>query len=272
VLQILVNGLLQSREGFMSVDARFYASFLNAMGTIGLITSNAVALISKLAVGDEKFDNWGWRIPFWFSGIFLLLSLLISRVMKESDMYVKLKSSGNVCKKPLVGAFTDKSNLYFITIALFGYLLGQQCLSTTVYVYTQMFIESSLKTESKLSFYLMTVSFASIVPIFILAGYLSDRIGRKTIITIGFLSSIITFYPIFLGLEHYGPFENPKSDILIPNPNYSPGMLSILIGSMNAMFAFTHGPGTALLVELFPTRTRYTSISIPYHISRIFGR
>jgi MFS family permease len=142
----------------------------------------------------------------------------------------------------------------------------------TVSVYVQTFIEVTLKTESKLSFYLMTVSFASIVPIFVLAGYLSDRVGRKTIIIAGFLSSIITFYPIFLALSHYGPFEDPNAPILVVNPNYSPGMLSILIGSMNAMFALTNGPGTSLLVELFPTRIRYTSLSISYHLSAgIFG-
>lgn len=231
-----------------------------------------VILICRLATGEEHFDAWGWRLPFLSSSVLLILSLFIRRKMKESVLFERLRNAGNICKHPLKESFTNKTNLYFISVALFGYLLGLQCLSMTVSVFVQTFLESSLKIETKLTFYIMTVAFTCIVPLFILSGYLSDRYGRKPIIIIGFLSAILSFYPIFMALTRYGYYVDPNAEVLVPNPNYSPGMLTFLIGLMNAMFALTNGPGTALLVELFPTRLRYTSLSIPYHISSgIFG-
>ena len=82
----------------------------------------------------------------------------------------------------------------------------------------------------------------------------------------GMLLAAITYYPLFMGLKY---FANPDL-VDKPSPNVF-GVTAILFVLM-VYVTMVYGPIAAFLVELFPTRIRYTSMSLPYHIGNgVFG-
>lgn len=94
-------------------------------------------------------------------------------------------------------------------------------------------------------------------PFFVVFGALSDRIGRKGIMIAGFALAVVSYWPVFTWL---GTFKD------------NPVILTILVWYMVLLVTMVYGPIAAFLVELFPARIRYTSMSLPYHIGNgVFG-
>src|SRR5215510_7522374 len=89
----------------------FYTSFIQICGLIGFFGSLAVILFAQNSLGQESFNNWGWRIPFLLSIFLVAISLYIRLRMKESPIFRELKSAGMTSAKPLKEAFTKGSNL-----------------------------------------------------------------------------------------------------------------------------------------------------------------
>jgi MFS family permease len=98
-------------------------------------------------------------------------------------------------------------------------------------------------------------------PFFIFFGSLSDRIGRKPIILAGCLLGVLTWYPIYVAMN-----------ASITPDGYNGLALVLLVFVQILYVTMVYGPIAAFLVELFPGRTRYTSLSLPYHIGNgVFG-
>ena len=94
------------------------------------------------------------------------------------------------------------------------------------------------------------------MPFFTVFGALSDRVGRLKIMMAGNLIAALTYLPIYKAMAYYG--SDPK------NPNMV--MLTLLVFVQVLYVTMVYGPIAAFLVEFFPARIRYTSLSIPYHI------
>jgi len=86
---------------------------------------------------------------------------------------------------------------------------------------------------------------------FVFFGWLSDHIGRRNIMTLGFALAVVTYWPVFTWL---GTFRD------------NPVMLAVLVFYLVILVTMVYGPIAAFLVELFPARIRYSSMSMPYHI------
>ena len=91
-------------------------------------------------------------------------------------------------------------------------------------------------------------------------GWLSDKLGRKPIILGGMALASLTYYPLYSAL---GVYAEPK------NVNYPMAILIVVI--LVNYVGMTYGPIGAFLAEFFPSRIRYTSVSVPYHIGNGWG-
>src|SRR5262249_7553793 len=107
--------------------------------------------------------------------------------------------------------------------------------------------------EWKSAYAIVSIALALATPLFVLFGWLSDRMGRKKIMMLGCALAALTYVPIYVGLHH---FAHP----LMPAP-----MVALIFVQM-IYVCMVYGPIAAFLVELFPTHIRYTSMSIPYHL------
>jgi MFS family permease len=241
----------------------FYTSFIQTTATIGFFLSLAVILSIRIYFGEVTFKAWAWRLPFLLSFVLLAVSVYIRLRLHESPLFTRLKAKGKLSKSPLKESFGNKTNLKYVAIALFGAAAGQGVVWYTGQFYALFFLQNTLKIDFVTSYVLIGISLAIGTPFFVVFGRLSDRIGRKKVMLTGCLLAALTYVPIYVGMRHFGnPELLPKAD-----PAQINHVALVLLLTLQVLYVtMVYGPIAAFLVELFPTKIRYTSMSLPYHL------
>src|SRR5436190_3195260 len=181
----------------------FYTSWIQTTATLGLFLSLGVILITRHSLAPDreisiqKFNDWGWRIPFLVSVVLVGISIYIRLKMKESPLFAKIKSEGKISTNPLKESFAHKTNLKIVLLALFGATMGQGVVWYTGQFYAQSFLENVCKVDFDQSRTILIWAILLATPFFVVFGWLSDRIGRKWIMMVGMLLAIVCYRPIF---------------------------------------------------------------------------
>jgi MFS family permease len=241
----------------------YYTSFIQTTATLGFFVSMGVIGTARLTFGEAEFKAWGWRIPFLLSFVLLAISLYIRAKMAESPLFTKLKAKGLVSKNPFKESFTNPVNLKFVVIALFGATAGQGVVWYTGQFYALTFLQTQLKIDWKTAYLLVSVALAVGTPLFVFFGWLSDRIGRKKIMLAGCLLGALTYLPIYIAMKR---FSNPDGLPAADPAQINHAVMILLLSVQMVYVCMVYGPIAAFLVELFPTKIRYTSMSLPYHL------
>jgi MFS family permease len=182
-----------------------YTSFIQTTATLGLFLSLLVILGTRLYLGTEEFEAWGWRIPFMVSIVLLGVSVWIRMQLSESPLFQQMKSEGKGSKKPFRDSLKD-GNFRLMLLVLLGATAGQAVVWYGGQFYSLFFLTQTLKVDGTTANILLAVALGLATPFFVFFGWLSDKIGRKKIILAGCLLAAITYMPIFKGLTH---FANP---------------------------------------------------------------
>jgi MFS family permease len=341
-----------------------YTSWIQTTANGGLLLSLAVIVGTRTLIGEEAFADWGWRVPFLGSIVLLAISVWIRLSLSESPVFLRIKAEGKTSKAPLRETFGKWRNVKLVLFALFGLTAGQATAWYTGQFYALFFLTQTLKIDGLYANLLIGLAVALTMPLYVLFGWLSDKVGRKPIILFGCLIASFSYVPVFKSITQYGnpalaaaqahaPVQviadpatcslqfNPvgtaqftsscdiiKSFLARNSVNYSnqaapahtvasvtigdtsvasfeggalskeefkirvdafnatlgdaikragypqkadPNainwpMLVLLLTVLGVFSAMTYGPIAAALVELFPTRIRYTAMSMPYHI------
>jgi MFS family permease len=283
----------------------FYTSFIQITATLGLFMSLAVSIIVQNSMSREAFSAWGWRVPFIISIFLVAVSLYIRLRMKESPIFSQIKTAGMTSSKPLVEAFTHWDNLKRVLISLFGATAGQGVVWYTGQFYALFYLQTVLRVNARSSQYIVAIALLLAMPLFVVMGSLSDRIGRKWIMMAGCLLAAVSYMPIYGAMQRAAgsnvvtavsrphPVTGaisliPQTDVngvlqpaqeVLPYTDFaslisSPVALKLILLVFIQVFFVTmvYGPIAAYLVEAFPAKIRYTSLSLPYHIGNgIFG-
>ena len=283
----------------------FYTSFIQITATLGLFVSLVVILLIQNIMSREAFASWGWRLPFIVSIFLVAVSLYIRLRMKESPIFEHIKSTGMTSAKPLKEAFAKWENLKHVLISLFGATAGQGVVWYTGQFYALFYLQTILKVNTTSANYIVATALLMGVPFFVLFGALSDRLGRKRIMMLGCILAAISYLPIYRAmLTTTGSNivtavsqKNPVTGAIGLTPQVSVnGILQpakevltyagfadlfnnimawklVLLVFIQVIFVtMVYGPIAAYLVEAFPAKIRYTSLSLPYHIGNgVFG-
>ena len=323
-----------------------YTSLIQATASLGLLLSLAVILCCRLAT-KSAFDVWGWRIPFWFSSVLLVVSLWIRLSMKESRAFLQAKAQGKLSRAPLQEVFGKKENLRKVLVAFAGMVSGMTAVFYTAQFYALYFLIQSLRVAPTTANLFLGAALVLGIPSYVFFGWLSDRIGRKPVMMAGMLASVVLLFPLFKGLTHYANPQleaaaraNPvlvaadpatcgfqfdpvgrrknftdcdkvkallsKMGVPYTNSTLPAGsgieikvgsgtitgfdakviqsaltaatypsladptqmniaMVVVLLTVLIVLAATGYAPQAAALVEMFPTRIRYTALSVPYH-------
>jgi MFS family permease len=275
----------------------FYTSFIQITATLGLFVSLVVILTTQNYLSKEAFADWGWRIPFLISIILVTISLYIRLKMKESPIFTQIKTAGMTSLQPLTDAFGKWENLKRVLISLFGATAGQGVIWYTGQFYALFYLQSVLKVNAKTSNIIVAIALLCAMPFFTVFGSLSDKIGRKWLMMAACVLAIATYIPIYKAMEaaagnHVIGLKSAKNKVtgaisltpLVADPvtgaqvpakeASSPDVprLVLLVFIQVIYVCMIYGPIAAYLVEAFPAKIRYTSLSLPYHIGNgVFG-
>jgi MFS family permease len=336
-----------------------YTGWIQTTATLGLFLSLLVILGCRTLLGTERFDAWGWRIPFLFSVVLLGISTWIRLSLDESPLFRKMKAEGKHSTSPLRESFGNWGNLKLVLLALFGLVAGQAVVWYTGQFYALFFLTQTLKVDAQTANLMVAAALVIGTPFFVVFGWLSDKVGRKPVILGGCLLAALSIAPLFRALTaaanpalaaaqarapvavqadparcsvQFNPvgtsaFTSPcdiaKTALVrrgVPYRNVAtPAGARIAVGdrlvdafdgaatgadtararfdaeldaalaaagypkaaaaaevrvgrviavlvALVVLVTMSYGPIAAMLVELFPTRIRYTSMSLPYHI------
>jgi MFS family permease len=189
-----------------------YTSWIQTTATLGFFLSLLVILACRFSLGPEKFDDWGWRIPFLLSTVLLLISVYIRLQLQESPEFQEIKAAGKLSKAPLTESFGQWANLKVVLLALLGATAGQAVVWYGGQFYALLFLEKTLQVDSTSAQLVMAAALFIATPFFVIFGALSDKIGRKKIVLAGCLIAALTYFPIFKGITH---FANPALDAAV---------------------------------------------------------
>ena len=181
----------------------FYTSWIQITATAGLAMALLIVITVRspvTGVGEDAFKEWGWRIPYLISGLFLAIGLWLRLKLHESPVFQKMKAEGTNSKAPLTEAFGEWKNLKIVLIAFFGAIAGQAVVWYTGQLYAMFFLEKMLKVDGLTANSLIIIALLLATPFFLVFGALSDKIGRKPIIMAGCALAAVTLFPTFHAL------------------------------------------------------------------------
>jgi MFS family permease len=254
-------------------------SWIQTTATIGLMLALLVIGVTRVSMSAEDFTNFGWRIPFILSIILVILALYIRLRLQETPLFSRLKAEGNASRSPWRESFGNPSNLKLILLALFGATAGQAVVWYQGQFQALFFLGTVMGVKFTDAYFIVGTAIVLATPFFYVFGRLSDRVGRKPIILGGCLIAAITYYPIYNLMV---AFAHPQGVLAttgaaagkfvgadgvtptVAQPEILP--LIALVWIQVVYVTMVYGPIAAFLVEFFPARIRYTSLSIPYHI------
>jgi MFS family permease len=172
-------------------------SWVQTSAALGLGGALLVILGTRLAVGAEAFDAWGWRIPFLFSAGLLGISIWMRLKLSESPAFAKLKAEGKASQHPYREAFGQWPNLKLVLLALVAIMSAQGAVWYTAFFYVQTFMERFLKAPPELITTLMLSATAVSAVGYVFFGWLSDKIGRKPVLLFGMTLMLVAYFPGF---------------------------------------------------------------------------
>jgi MFS family permease len=193
-----------------------YTAWIQTTATLGLFLSLLVILGTRTVIGEDAFQEWGWRVPFIVSIALLAISVWIRLSMNESPAFKKMKAEGKTSKAPLSESFGQWKNLKIVILALVGLVAGQAVVWYTGQFYALFFLTQALKVDGATANILVAISLLIGTPFFVVFGTLSDKIGRKPIILGGCLVAALTYFPLFKALTEAANPDLAKAQATAP--------------------------------------------------------
>ncbi|WP_122466684.1 MFS transporter [Brevundimonas lutea] len=180
----------------------FLTGWIQTTAAMGLIMALVVIIVTRLIVGSEAFDEWGWRIPFLLSLPLLAISLWIRLKLNESPAYRRMEAEAgdNDRRAPYREAFGTWRNGRFVLIALVGVMFAQGAVWYCGYFYTRFFMERVIKLDVATVDLLVLAVTACSAFLYVFFGWLSDKVGRKPVMLFGMVLALAAYFPGFQAL------------------------------------------------------------------------
>ena len=231
-------------------------SVLQLMGPLGMLVSTLQLVLLNQFLDPVSFKEWGWRVPFWFSIILLLVALKVRMTLEETPIFKEMLAKGQTSKSPLRDNFRDKETRKQMFLLFFCISAGGSVLFFCVQVYTGIFMKSALQMNPQIVDTLTITATIVLFPLTILSGALSDHIGRRPVVISGLLLGTILIQPAYQFLQALSQQSSPDYFL----------MAATLV-TITLPLALVIGPQTALLAELFSAKTRNSAATLPHNLA-----
>ncbi|KPC52074.1 MFS transporter [Amantichitinum ursilacus] len=219
--------------------------------SVGFLLANGLFLGLAVALSDDQFKGWGWRVPFIFSAVLVALGLYVRLKLHETPVFAQAMQRQQRVKVPLAALF----GRHWLPV-LQGAFSMVVCYAL-FYISTVFALSYGTKTlhfsrPQFLGMLCFAVLFMALATP--LSAWASDRFGRKPVLLLGTALAMASGFAMqpLLGAGTFGP-------------------VTLFLVIELFLMGFTFGPMGALLPEIFPTPVRYSGAGIAYNLGGIIG-
>ncbi|WP_159706631.1 MFS transporter [Arthrobacter sp. 18067] len=225
-----------------------WSSLIYVSGTIGVLATVLVNVLMNFFFTAEQMHDFAWRIPFAVAAVLGLYTLWMRRTMKEPEVYAENAKAGKT--KIFANAIKHRKALLMVVGLTVGFTTSYYALIINTPTYGSV----ALGYDRQATLWASVIGNLVLIVSLPLWGKLSDKIGRKPVLYISFISMAVLYIP---GVALMSLSINHMIGALV--------VFSIFMGGPAAIFPAT-------LAELFPTEVRATGIGVPYALAvAIFG-
>lgn len=226
----------------------FYASWPQAGVPLGLLTSAGVVALFQGRMTAEDFLAWGWRVPFWLSGLLIVIGLLIRVRILETPLFRQVQASKRVARAPIRETLRRHGREVLLAA---GSRISENSCFYLFGIYILAYGRDHLRVDERLM--LLAVNLAAAVEFCTIPlwGILSDCWSRKAMFWAGTLALIAFAFPYYWLLETRQPAA----------------IVAAVVVSLAGGHAMLYSVQASLIPELFGTRLRYTGASLGYQLA-----
>jgi metabolite-proton symporter len=228
----------------------FWSSWPQTGVPVGLALAALMVVLFQSLFPGQAFNDIGWRIPFLFSAVLIIIGLIIRLRILDTPAFTKLKEEQRIAKSPLLDSFKYHWREIILTALVRS---GEQA---PFYIFTTFILAygvTSLKLGRDLLYTGIVV--AAVVSFIVMptASHLSDRVGRRRWYLMGTVLMAVFAFPFFLLLQT----KNPVAVVFA---------MAFAIGICHASL---YGPQASFISERFGTKVRYSGASLGYQLASL---
>ncbi|WP_296135781.1 MFS transporter [uncultured Tessaracoccus sp.] len=231
----------------------FYASFPQAAVPIGNLLATGVLLLLNAVLSEDAFLSWGWRIAFFLSVAIVLVGWYIRKQVEDADIFknaMRRAEDTKASSAPLIEVLRKHPRNILTAM---GARVVENIWYYIVVTFSITYLDH-LGVSTDLILQLLLVAHLANVFVIPLVGHISDKVGRRPVYIVGVILAGVHAFAMF-------PLFDTKNPVL--------GFVGIALGLF--IWSVMYAPQPALLAEMFPTRMRYSGVSISYQVTAIFA-
>ncbi len=246
------GGVLLVAEHSPNKTRGFWASFPQAAVPIGNLVATIVLLILSRTLSAEAFLAWGWRIGFWLSVVIVAIGYYVRTKITDAPIFVEAQKEVEQQDEVRYGVFEVLKRYPRGVLTAMGLRFAENIMYYLVVTFSITYLKIALEVDTAEILGMLVIAHIVHMIVIPLVGGLADRIGRKPVYAIGVIGAAAWGFIAF-------PMFNTKDPVII--------ILAICLGLV--IHSFMYAPQPAIMSEMFPTRMRYSGVSLGYQVTSI---
>jgi metabolite-proton symporter len=215
-----------------------------------LLAAGALGVLGAV-MSEDAFLSWGWRLPFLFSGVLVLVGLWIRLTIAESPLFTEVERAGAKAKMPLLEVLRRHPRELLVAMAA---RIGTDVAFYTFTIYSLVYVTGTVGLPRSVGLTAVLVGSAFQLVLIPTFGALSDRWGRRPVYAGGAVAAAAWSFAFF-------PLLSSGSTAVI--------VFAVVVALLT--HAAMYGPQAAFIAELFSTELRYSGASMGYQLAGVLG-
>ena len=230
----------------------FWASWPQAGVPAGNLLATVVLLVLTTTLSDAAFLSWGWRVAFWLSAVVVLIGYYIRTKVTDAPIFIEAQREAERIKSTSLSVIEVLKRYPRGVFTAMGLRFGENIMYYLVVTFSITYLKVQVGADTSSILWYLLVAHAVHFVMIPTVGRLADRWGRRP----------VYFAGACLGAT-WGFFAFP----MMNSGNYAVIIAAVTIGLM--IHAIMYAPQPAIMAEMFPTRMRYSGVSLGYQVTSI---